>query len=113
MSITTTLTGIFRSLKLDSGAACVLNSASAPGTAATERPKIIKENIWDVSPTFRHLTPLESTNRFRSCRKCTSNCAEFMPHNPFRTAVFGPQIARSAMRLLSASKRLLQIGFWL
>ncbi|MGO9325559.1 MAG: hypothetical protein ACLP07_13450 [Terracidiphilus sp.] len=113
MSITTTLIGISRSLKLDSGAARVLNSASAPGTAATERPKIIKENIWDVSPTFRQLTSLESTNRFRNCRKNAPNYVELVTDNPFKMALVVPKIATSAMRLLSASKRLLQIGFWL
>jgi len=46
--------------------------------------KLIKEKIWDVSPTFRYLTPLESTKRSLDRRQMTSSFVEFMTNNSFR-----------------------------
>ncbi len=48
-----------------------------------ETGKIIKENICNVSLSFRHLTRLESANSLQNCRKYASIYGPLMPHNPF------------------------------
>lgn len=45
--------------------------------------KIMEEKIWDVSPNFRHLTPLESIKLSRDVRQNAQNCVAFSPNNPF------------------------------
>lgn len=72
-------------LTRDSRAACVFEPRQNPRKSwVRKQRKIINKNIWDISPIFRHLTSLESVNRFLDRRKCAPNYAQFMTNNSFR-----------------------------
>ena len=75
----------------------------APLTTRISSKKIIKEKNWDVSPTFRHLTHLESTNRFQKSRKGTPNYVALMPHNPFKMNTRRAHLQRVRTHTLTAS----------
>ncbi len=53
-----------------------------PALPCTCLEGIITKN-WDISLNIRHLSRLESTNRFRKGQEYASKFAQFVPHNPF------------------------------
>ena len=61
--------------------------------------------IWDVSLTLRHLTHLESTNRFQNCRKYASNCAAFMTNKASGINRRLAQMQKVRFRLFAPSSR--------
>ena len=87
---TQTQTTAGNSLKRDSRAASVFEPRQHPRKSwVREWRKIINKKIWGFSPNFRHVTYLESINRFLNCRKCAPNYAEFMTNNSFRISKNG------------------------
>jgi hypothetical protein len=65
-----------------SGPAKSLSGCSAVRPVASLQ-KLIKENIWDVSPNSSLLNRLESINILQEYRKCTPNYVGFILRNSF------------------------------
>jgi hypothetical protein len=61
--------------------ALVQRPMQAPLALLFSPRKLNKEIIWDVSPSFRKITPLESAKRIRKCREYARNYVQFMTHN--------------------------------